>query len=153
MHASLAFWGTIHDFKINIYFLFECFPSQQHQKLPMWKMVLIMYYGKILLNHTGSKKKKRWASLIKNGDSKWWLFDWHKQTQYKFYSKELQNFFIRASQKTDEDVPKPRRDECLQLGIRVRLEGREEKLISLAYESKAHFPLWKLICRTFGWHI
>lgn len=52
-------------------------------------------------------------------------------------------FKTRASQKTEDEVPKPTADKCLQLSICVRLEVRIGKLIAPTYpsESKAHFPL------------
>lgn len=56
--------------------------------------------------------------------------------------RNIRIFKMRASQKTEDDVPNPSGDKCLQLSKCVRLEVRTGKLVSPAYLSqpKAHFP-------------
>lgn len=57
----------------------------------------------------------------------------------------VRNFRIikmRDSRKTEDNVPNPSGNKCLQLRKGVRLEVRTGKLVSSAYlsQTKAHFP-------------
>lgn len=77
------------------------------------------------------------------GRANGWPFDQHKLTQYKFYSKELQNFLNERKSENRGRCTKPTGNKHLQLSICVRLAVRKGKLISSTYpsESKAHFPV------------